>query len=60
MPEKKITVKYSDFFGCHFVIYHDPETGKCLTQRCYSEEEVESFKESLMKDKPLWYNDERF
>lgn len=47
---------YSDFFGCHFVIYHDPYTGKCLTKKCKSIEEANLFKDSLEVGRNLWYN----
>lgn len=49
-------VKYSDFFQCYFVIYHDPLTGKCLTERCKTQQDVDEFRDSITVGRELWYN----
>lgn len=55
-----MSVKYSDFFGCYFVIYTDSTTGKSTTKRCATRQEAENFMENMNTEAPPWYFSDRF
>ena len=40
---QKPKIKYSDFFGCYFVIYYDPNTNKVTTEKKTTQVEAQAF-----------------